>query len=249
MDRMEISQDPLDAEALSTVLKFLTSHRRQLPNNDYNQYLVEATRGVSALDIGVVEHTRDRMNSEHWKHEVIRNSATRTVGIDVIPDLVDELNSKGYDVRLCDATSDTDLGERFDVVHIGDVIEHVDSPVRMMSFAKRHLIDGGKVIVRTPNPFCFDYVNGIGRNGTDVSNLEHLFYITPTQMLEIARRSELELTGYLTLYPGGFSYKGGRRIASRIIKGFKWRHALAEIFTVPERYSTIYVYELTHADG
>jgi hypothetical protein len=118
----------------------------------------------------------------------------------------------------------------------------------MMKFAKRHLAEGGKIIVRTPNPYHFDYVRGIKRNGTDISNLEHMFYILPIHMLEIARRSGLNLSGYRTLYPGGFSYRGFRRIAGRLIRGFKWRHALAELFTKPESYSTIFVYELTNTE-
>lgn len=186
------------------------------------------------------------MSAPDWKHKIIHESATRTVGVDIIPELIDDLNSKGYDVRLCDATSDEDLGERFSIVHIGDVIEHVDSPVALMKFAKRHLEPGGKIIIRTPNPYCFDYVRRIRQKGTDVSNLEHVFYITPTHMLEIARRSGLELSGYLTRYPGAFSYKGIRRVAAHILKGFRLRHAFAELFANAEQYSTIYVYELTH---
>jgi SAM-dependent methyltransferase len=249
LDRTKLSSDPLDPGVISAVVSYLTSHRRPLPGNDYTRYLADSVKDLSVLDIGVVEHTRDRMSSEDWKHKIISDSSSRTVGIDVIPELVDELNSKGYDVRLCDATSDADLRERFDAVHIGDVIEHVNSPVDMMKFAKRHLADGGKIIVRTPNPFCFDYVHSIGVNGTDVSNLEHMFYIAPIHMMEIARRSGLELTGYLTLYPGRFTYRGIRRMAGRILRGFKLRHAFAEIFASPESYSTIYVYELTHADS
>ena len=249
MDRTWLSLDPLDPEVISTVVGYLTSHRRALPGNDYTRYLAESVKNVSVLDIGVVEHTRDRMSSEDWKHKIIHESASRTVGVDVIPELVEELNSKGYDVRLCDATSNADLGERFDAIHIGDVIEHVNSPVDMMKFAKRHLADGGTIIVRTPNPFCFDYVHSIGVNGTDVSNLEHMFYIAPIHMMEIARRSGLELTGYLTLYPGRLTYRGIKRMVGRVIRGFKLRHALAEIITTPESYSTIFVYELTHANN
>jgi 2-polyprenyl-3-methyl-5-hydroxy-6-metoxy-1,4-benzoquinol methylase len=226
-DRTKISTDPLDPQALSAVLEYLNSHRRRLNNNDYNKYLASATKNSTTLDIGVVEHTVARMSAPDWKHKIIHESATRTVGVDIIPELIDDLNSKGYDVRLCDATSDEDLGERFSIVHIGDVIEHVDSPVALMKFAKRHLEPGGKIIIRT-------------------SNLEHVFYITPTHMLEIARRSGLELSGYLTRYPGGFSYKGIRRVAAHILKGFRLRHAFAELFANAEQYSTIYVYELTH---
>jgi SAM-dependent methyltransferase len=255
LDRTAISKDPLDDHALRTVTKFLLNVREQLPRNDYSAYLKLVCDGLSVLDIGVVEHNHSRMESPDWKHAVIRIAARRTVGIDVIPELVEELVAQGMDVRLCDATSDDDLGERFQVVHIGDVIEHVDSPVAMMKFAARHLELGGKVIVRTPNPFYFEHVHSVKRNGTDVSNLEHVCWVTPTHMLEIGRRSGLILSKYLTEYPSGFSHKGIRKFVGRLLselkwrkrfwRGVNWRREFAELTTNPERYSRIYVYELT----
>ena len=255
LDRNAISKDPLDAHTTRTVNKFLLDVREQLPRNDYSAYLKSVCASRSVLDIGVVEHNHSRMESQDWKHGIIRFAARRTVGIDVVPELVEKLVAQGLDVRLIDATSDDDLRERFQVVHIGDVIEHVDSPVAMLKFAARHLDLGGKVIVRTPNPFYFIHVHSIKINGTDVSNLEHVSWVTPTHMLEIGRRSGLILSKYLTEYPGGFSYKGirksavvflsGLKLRKRLWRGLSWRRGLAELTANPERYSRMYVYELT----
>ncbi len=50
------------------------------------------------------------------------------MGIDVLPTPVADFNAEGYDIRIVDATSEADLGERIDIVYVGDVIEHVNDP-------------------------------------------------------------------------------------------------------------------------
>ena len=63
-------------------------------------------------------------------------------------ELREHYNAKGFDFRHVDATSDVDLGDRFDRVFIGDVIEHVNDPVALLNFAKRHLQPNGRILVR-----------------------------------------------------------------------------------------------------
>jgi 2-polyprenyl-3-methyl-5-hydroxy-6-metoxy-1,4-benzoquinol methylase len=59
--------------------------------------------------------------------------------LDILAPLVEELRGRGFNVRCVDATSDADLGERFEIVFAGDVIEHVDNAVALLRFAGRHL--------------------------------------------------------------------------------------------------------------
>ncbi len=243
MDWTKKTTDPLDPVVRNAIIRHLNKIRVALPNNNYDQYIFDKVKNKSVLDIGVCEHTMVRIESNKWKHNILKNAASKIVGIDIIQSLVDFLVSQGFDVRLCDATSDEDLNERFDVVHIGDVIEHVESPVSLIKFAKRHLKEKGSIILRTPNPYCFNYVHSVKKNGTDVSNLEHMFYICPIHMMEIARRSGTILSSYNTLYPNRLSPKGIFLIIKYLLIG-KWRHAFAELTTTPETYSTIFVYEL-----
>ena len=116
--------------------------------------------------------------------------------MDILEDLVDHLNARGYDVRNVDATSDTDLGERFDAVFMGDVIEHVDNPVALLRFAARHLKPNGLAIVSTPNPFALFSLWRLFRQGTLIANFEHVSWVTPSLALEIGRRAAMRLTKY-----------------------------------------------------
>ena len=199
------------------------------------------------MDIGICEHTKERIKSSDWKHRDIVENAKYTVGLDIDEELVAYIQKQcpNYNLTVCDATSDTFLGEKFDIVRVGDVIEHVDNPVAMLKFCKRHLKKDGKIIVRTPNGYHFNYYYLANLNGTDNSNMEHVNYTFPTHALEISRRSDLNLKRYLTQYKNGFSIKG-LKIAVYLLLKLKLRHSIAELFYKPEKYSTIYVYEFTH---
>lgn len=103
------------------------------------------------------------------------------------------LQSRGFNVRLFDATFSEFLGERFDVVFIGDVIEHINDTVKLLQFAKRHLNPGGRIIITTPNPFYIGYLYRILQKKTYIANADHVSWITPTNALEIGIRASLNL--------------------------------------------------------
>jgi 2-polyprenyl-3-methyl-5-hydroxy-6-metoxy-1,4-benzoquinol methylase len=240
----QMTNDPLDSSVRTQVLNYLKDIRSPLPGNNYNQYLADTCHGKRVLDIGVCEHTQERMASKGWKHRIVVENAEYCLGLDIDKPLTNELKAAGYNVVCCDATSDTDLGERFDVIHIGDVIEHVDSPVKLIEFAVRHLRENGIILVRTPAAYCFGYVDLIYKNTTDLSNLEHMYYVLPIHMIEISRRAGVEMNCYRTLTRSGLT-RSGIVAALGHIKNFKFRHAWAELFAPPEIYTTIYVYELS----
>ena len=241
IDWTRLTRDPVDTGVRSKLKEWLIARRRSLPSNSYDAFLVDQINGKSVLDIGVCEHTAERINSPNWKHRLIHEKASRCVGVDIIKDLVEDLVTKGFDVRCEDATSDAFLGETFDIVHIGDVIEHVPNPQRLLEFGARHLNEGGRMIVRTPNPHNFDYQRGSRRQGISIENLEHVSYIVPFHAVELARRSNLVLTEYWTLSPGGLTLTGIRRTIGHV-RGLHFHHAWNELFGEPNTYTTIFVY-------
>lgn len=149
--------------------------------------------GLTVLDIGMVGHAIENSFKADWRHDNIRKVAARTVGVDIVENAVLALQQKGYDVRLVDATSEVDIGERFDRVVLGDVIEHVDNPLALLRFAARHLSDNGLIVCTTPNPFYIGHALEIARNGVLIANAEHVSWITPTNALELAFRADLDL--------------------------------------------------------
>jgi SAM-dependent methyltransferase len=160
------------------------------------EWIDEFVTSRSVLDIGVVEHDISHIELPTWKHQNIRDRAAHVLGIDIVPEGIDLLKSRGYNVRLADATSEEDLGERFERVVIGDVIEHVNNPVLLLQFAGRHLVPGGLILVSTPNPYWIKHILSTFVRGTLVTNADHVSWVSPASALELGRRAGLCLREY-----------------------------------------------------
>ncbi len=215
-DWTRISDDPNNSQAKAEARALLPRLRRVHTDTDLTGFVERAVAGKRVLDIGVVSHSARYFDEPGWRHGRIHKAAGYCVGLDILEPLVAELNSRGFNVRCVDATSDADLGERFDVVFIGDVMEHVDNPSALLRFAKRHVAPGGRILAATPNPFSRKFVRQFFKQGVMVVNLDHLAWFTPTQALEIARRIGLELTAYHLVKPIGGLNLALKRLAWRL---------------------------------
>lgn len=194
----EIGDNPISAAAMQFVKEQLQA-KYAGPLFEVQTFWESSLKGKSLLDIGVVEHSIEFIDQDRWKHRKLRDLAAKTVGVDIVPDAVAKLVDDGYDVRLCDATSDEDLNERFDVVNIGDVIEHVNDPVLLLKFAARHIKPGGQIIVTTPCPFWWRNIRLMTLDSTHIGNLDHVCWICPAHALELGHRANIVLANYHTI--------------------------------------------------
>jgi 2-polyprenyl-3-methyl-5-hydroxy-6-metoxy-1,4-benzoquinol methylase len=195
----------------------LLSARQVHTDVDLLEFIERQVAGKSVLDIGVVEHSASYIDRPGWRHGRIAKRAARCVGIDILADLVKELNARGFNVVCADATSERDIGERFELAFIGDVLEHVNDPTRLLRFAARHLKPGGKVFASTPNPFSRKFYRRFRRDGTAIANLDHVAWITPTQALEIGRRAGIALSAYHLVKRYSLAAQAIRRVAWRFM--------------------------------
>jgi SAM-dependent methyltransferase len=234
-DWTSFSDDPNNPTAKAAVRAWLPTARRIHSDIDLLGFIDQLVRGQRVLDIGVVSHSARYFDRADWRHGRIAEAASYCLGLDILAPLVEELNARGFNVRCVDATSDVDLGERFDVAFIGDVLEHVNNPVDLLAFAGRHLAPGGRLYATTPNPFSRKFYRQFRRNnGALAVNLDHVCWITPTLAMEIARRAGLTLTAYHLAKQ--FSPLG------RMLKSLIWRIEPPE-YSFPD-----YLYEFARRD-
>ena len=189
MDWTKLTSDPNDYHTTKLVSRQLQEVTKAYRGT--KEALISALcKGQTMLDIGAGEHDPKYFN-EKWEHAIYKRSASSIVAVEINQSLCDHYNSKGFDFRCMDATSENNLGEKYSFIYCGDVIEHVNNPVNLVTFIGNHLLTGGRCIITTPNPFCSLYKN-IALKQQDcyfVSNLEHTCWISPNHMLEIIRRS------------------------------------------------------------
>jgi 2-polyprenyl-3-methyl-5-hydroxy-6-metoxy-1,4-benzoquinol methylase len=212
IDWTTISSDPNDPVARARVASELQRIRRVHADTDLVGLVERAAAGKRVLDIGMADPSN--YLSEVWRHRRLKAAASYCLGIDISTTLVERLAQQGFNVRAVDATSDIDLGERYDLVFNGDVIEHVENPIRLMKFSARHLAPGGRILVSTPNPFSRKFFRKFLRHKAVIVNLDHIAWFTPTMALEIARRCGLQLEHVHLAKPMG--------VMKRMIKRWFW---------------------------
>lgn len=114
--------------------------------------LLEYARGRRVLDVGCAGS--DAQTSQNPVHRQIARSATYCLGLDVFEAGVKKLASDGDNVIVANA-EDFDLPEKdFEVATMGEIIEHVSNPGKVLDNVYRHLSPGGRVVITTPNPFA-----------------------------------------------------------------------------------------------
>lgn len=198
---MSLDGDPNNPEARLAASYKLKEIRQIHTNTDLIGFVLSQVAGKRVLDIGFACHTMKYADHSKWRHALISKVAEYTLGIDILAPMTQELTSRGYNVRCVDATSEEDLGERFDLVFIGDVLMHVENPSALLRFARRHCSPGGRILISTPNPFSRKFIRQFMREGVMVVCLDHVAWITPTHVMELARRTKLNLLAYHLIKP------------------------------------------------
>jgi 2-polyprenyl-3-methyl-5-hydroxy-6-metoxy-1,4-benzoquinol methylase len=103
---------------------------------------------------------------------------------------------RGLDVTSGALAEHTYPENSFDIVLMGDVIEHLRDPLDSMRIVQRMLKPGGAVIISTPD------IGGWAARLLQVKPEEHLYYFAPSTMETLLRKAGLDVVGvkYLDRY-------------------------------------------------
>jgi 2-polyprenyl-3-methyl-5-hydroxy-6-metoxy-1,4-benzoquinol methylase len=96
---------------------------------------------------------------------------------------------RGLNVLAGTLEWDTYPADYFDIVLMGDVIEHLRSPLMMMQTVERILKPGGFLIISTPN---IEYWAG---RMLQIKPQEHLYYFTPRTIELLLHKGGLRVVG------------------------------------------------------
>lgn len=156
-------------------------------------FIADLVRGKNVLDVGCVDHSANVEAEDTWLHKHVLRTARSVVGLDLLETEAAKLNAKGYNIRSGDACT-VFLGETFDVIVAGELIEHVDSSAAFLSNMSRHLNHHGRLVLTTPNAFFF--LHFLESIFTDVSkrwNPEHVAWYDPFTLRNLMTRCGLEV--------------------------------------------------------
>lgn len=129
-----------------------------------------------------------------WHLPAVRELSSKLVGIDIIKDKIDKLNSLGYDIRCQSADEEFDLGEKFSVCICEEVIEHLCDLRIFLSNVKRHLKEDGLFVITSPSPFGWVYVLQRILYGKERSNNFHTHWQSEKTMKYLLESNGFEVT-------------------------------------------------------
>jgi 2-polyprenyl-3-methyl-5-hydroxy-6-metoxy-1,4-benzoquinol methylase len=150
----------------------------------------------NVLDIGCAGQD---LNYEHpsWLHGRIGKIAKSITGVDIDKESVNKLRSSGYNILLPEEMNE--VKNRFDIIVMADVIEHVEDPVGLLKKYASYLEEEGLMLVSTPNAKrANDFLNILWGNNFWL-NEEHTMWLCPYTISEVVRRAGLRITGFYWL--------------------------------------------------
>jgi 2-polyprenyl-3-methyl-5-hydroxy-6-metoxy-1,4-benzoquinol methylase len=193
MSWQTIQNDPNDPRVQRIRKQALLRARALRLVDDREKYLGREAMGKRVLDVGVVAHTPDAYKSNNRLHRHIHEQAAYCLGCDVLGPELEHLKALGYNVICHDITS-TPLDERFDLIILGEIIEHLGRPADLLGNCSKMLAPKGKVILTTPNPWFVTYLlRGLFGKAPLVDSVDHVAWYDPATIYELADRAGLRL--------------------------------------------------------
>lgn len=225
-DWTTISSNPIDAAVVEAwkefyehnIVRFNIFHEKHRDERILDLCRVAESSPIKLLDIGFAEHGVEFSKHADWFHRKLRSfGANEIYGLDLNKKAVDDISSltKYDNLIIGDATNSSLIVSEggFDVIHAGDVIEHVSNLGGFMEFCRNNLKPGGRVVITTPNP-CTSAAFKTWRVHGIIANMEHTCWITPTNMNELCRRANL------TFSESHYAMNKKKTLKNRIKQGY-----------------------------
>jgi 2-polyprenyl-3-methyl-5-hydroxy-6-metoxy-1,4-benzoquinol methylase len=178
----------------------------------------------NVLDIGCVVGSR----KPDWMHGNIVKVAKSVRGIDIDKVRINQIQADGFNVQYADAQN-FDLKATFDLIHAGELIEHLDNFRGFFDSIKKHMHPNTQLLLTTPNAlrvgnFVYSMTGGLKVNA------EHTCWFCKTTIATLLERNGLQIEeiGYLKHE----TYSASRKIMSRVIRS---------IISEDNKWNTLYV--------
>ncbi|NBW37681.1 MAG: methyltransferase domain-containing protein [Cytophagia bacterium] len=171
----------------------LLQHCRQNKRIHKDDLILSICSQKKVLDVGCIGQDRD-FSAPNWLHNKIKSVASVVHGVDILTNLIAQLKVKGYLMYSVEELQA--MNEKYEIIILSDVIEHVNNPVEFLAFYSQFLAENGCMIVSTPNANrANDFVNILFNNNYS-TNPEHTFWFCPKTFAEVTERAKLTIKNF-----------------------------------------------------
>jgi 2-polyprenyl-3-methyl-5-hydroxy-6-metoxy-1,4-benzoquinol methylase len=158
---------------------------------DLTTFIGEFVRGKKVLDIGCMNHSADASSDERWLHGHVVRNAGSVLGVDILESDVAKLKQQGFNMVCANAIT-TDLGDTFDTIIAGELIEHIEDPGMFLRNMRKHLTNDGELLLTTPNVFFgLHFVESIFKSPYNTWNPEHVSWYCYFTLENLLKRAGL----------------------------------------------------------
>lgn len=182
------------------MLNGIFSHERAV-KRIFQNHIRSRVTDKKVLDLGCVDHDAEARHRE-WMHGYIEAHADEVLGVDILEEEVRSLQREGYNVQYGDA-QDLDLDDEFEVIVLGDLIEHLTNFDGLFHSIDAHLEKEGRVVITTPN--VGSLVWNIRRTIGKEFNREHTCWFEEQVMGQLLNRFGFEIESVEFARALGFS--------------------------------------------
>jgi len=189
------------------------------------KFAVKYCAQKTVLDIGCVQHNPENYKSKYWLHKALKEVSNKIIGIDLHKPGIEFLNERGFKVIYADAQQ-FDLGEKFDVIMAGDIIEHLEDFHGFLNSCQRHMHDESRLLISTPNPWYWRQIVKIATSKEINCNPEHTCWFCLRTLRQLLKRHNFAI---------GEVVFGSRYLSDRIIplpKGWKHTSFHVEVYQI-----------------
>lgn len=149
--------------------------------------IVREVDGGRVLDIGCVQHDPKKRHDPNWLHQHLYEPAESVLGVDMDCEVVKKLQEAGYNVVTGNAEF-LDMDEQYDYVVAGELIEHLSNPGEFLQAVKDRLTNGGRLILTTPNVWCWARLKYLVQKNGVPCNPEHTHYHDEATLRQLFER-------------------------------------------------------------
>lgn len=168
--------------------------QRHRPDIDQTTRIIKAITGKKVLEIGGLGDFSDTVERDlsTWQHAIVKQHAASVVGIDINKEYLHVAQQHGFNYQYGDIEEkDTLPVERYEVILMVDVIEHLNNVGKALANIKELLTDDGIAIITTPSPWA---CNNLIR--TFIGKPPHVFYdhtnyMVKEHFIQLAQRYDL----------------------------------------------------------
>jgi len=197
-----------------------------------DDYLLKVCTNKNVLDVGCVGQNKF-FTDPRWVHAKLKKVSSQLTGVDINQAHKTEFDKLGY--ALFTPEQLLENKGKFDVIIMGDVIEHVDNLVQFLNFYKAFLNENGVMVITTPNALSIRQTLNVLLYGRPGINDEHTSVLECNTMLELFGRAKLDVVDFKWLHEYSKATKFTRRIVygvARILYTIRKYYAPYFVFTV-----------------